>query len=135
MPALNRGLSLIEVILALGLLPVLVLSLFFLFTRGLKLQRQADDLTRASEVGRRMLEATRTFPYANIPVNTSFDGRNGQPRDANGFPPVPYPAYSLDQQTYRLRVETADDGGARAIKVEVFWPGNHRLVLETRLLP
>jgi Tfp pilus assembly protein PilV len=128
----SRGLSLLEVIIALGLIPVLVLSLFFLFSRSLRLQRQADDVTRASELARRELEALRVLDYARIPVPVQF---SGQAANTDGFPPPPYPRTTLDGQVYEVRVDTAAENGGKAVRVQVSWPGEHRVSLETRLVP
>lgn len=120
--------------LALGLVPIFVLSLFFLFSRGLRLQKQADDLTRASETARLQLEAIRQFPYGRLPAAGVFDGRLGTPRNGDGFPPAPYPSFDQDGRTYTVRVEVAP-GAARGVRVDVFWSGNHSTMLETLLNP
>lgn len=120
--------------LALGLVPIFVLSLFFLFSRGLRLQKQADDLTRASETARLQLEAIRQFPFGQLPISGVFDGRLNTPRDAQGFPPAPYPSFEQDGRAYTVRVEVAA-GASRGVRVDVFWSGNHSTMLETLIRP
>lgn len=130
-----RGLTLLETVLALGLLPVLVLSLFFLFGRVLRLQAQSDDLGRAGEGARSLMEEIRALPYARLPATASFDGAAHQPANAQGFPPAPYPSQEIDGRLYAYRVRVDPDGNGRAVRVEAVWPPNHKVVLETRLAP
>lgn len=124
----------LEVILALGLIPILALSLFFLFSRSLRLRRQADDVTRGTELARLELESIRRLPVSQIPAASSFDGGAGTPPSA-GFPPPPYPKVQQDRQDYTLRVDTASEHGCRAVRVQVSWPGSHNLSLETLINP
>ena len=124
----------LEVIIALGLVPVLILSLFFLFGRSFELQRQADDLTRAGEVGRQFLEELRMLNLAQIPSSATFDGRVPQAA-SGGFPPAPYPCAQLDGRDYYLVVATRLADGARAVRVAIYWDATHSLVLENRYAP
>ena len=131
---MKRGFTLLEVILALGLVPILALSLFFLFSRSLRLRRQADDVTRGTEVARLEMEAIRRLQFNQIPAAITCDGALATP-PSGGFPPAPYPQLLQDGQLYTLRVDTASENGCRAVRVQVSWPGAHSLFVETLINP
>jgi type II secretory pathway pseudopilin PulG len=129
-----RGLSVLEMMLALGILAAAVLGLVLLFGSGLQLQRQSADVTRATEVGRTFLETLRSQGGKAMPTaHARFDGRINQVSDpSTGFPPAPYPSLDVDGRTYRLVVELAVHSASRkSVKVEVYWDQNSRVVLET----
>ncbi len=83
--------SLIEVMLALGLVASAVLAIMAVYTMGLRQSVKAEKMLKATEMSREIMERTRELDFSKIPdTNTSFDGRLNQSA-VNGFPPTPYP--------------------------------------------
>jgi hypothetical protein len=119
---------------SLGLVTLAILSLMLLFGHGLKMNSQAEELTRSSELGRHLLEAIRAEGgYTSIIPDTVYDGRLENPTDpVAGFPPSPYPRTTLEGREYRIVVRTATESArVRAVAVEVWWDDDSRVVLET----
>ena len=127
---MKRGLSLPEVILALAVLAVALVSLVLVFGRGLTLQRKSAQLVQATQAAQRELEAIRDLPFADLPTTaTDFDGRVPQPA-VGGFPPAPYPG---DESRLRVHIEPRH-ATLRWVRVEAFYSGGS-LLLETFLAP
>lgn len=118
----QRGVTLIEIVLALGILAVALLSLIAVFVSGLKLADSSDQVTTASTIGQEFLELTKVRGYDQLAVGT-FDGRTGDAQDpATGFPASPYPLVRRENRDFTLVVECADVGSTvRSVKVDVYW--------------
>lgn len=118
----QKGVTLIEVMLALGILAVALLSLIAVFTSGLKLARASDQVTTASTVGQEFLELVKGKGYTQTAVGT-YDGRVSTPQDtATGFPFAPYPSVKRESGDYTLVVDCQDvTSTIRGVKVEVYW--------------
>lgn len=132
----SRGVTLIEVMLALAILMVALLALATLFGASLRLQEGSDTVVQASEVGRDLMEAIKENGHAGAPAGTAvFDGRTNDPPDAGGFPPAPYPTAVVDGRSYPVRVTVAPQGSQlKSVEVEVFWEGG-RLTFQSYLHP
>lgn len=129
-----RGLTLLEVMLAIGVVAVAILGLLGLFGSGLRLLRNSNQMSQANEIANEVLEESRSL--GDIPVGVSFDGAANQPPDAaTGFPPAPYPSLSVDGQRYDIKVTTAADPAGVAVLVEVAWAAQSRVRLESLLQP
>ena len=128
----SKGVSLLELLISMVLLAIAVLALLLLFGRGLKLNSQAEELTRAAEVGRELLEELRVRGgYAKVVPGATFDGRAGDAQ-IDGFPPEPYPTVEIENRTYQIVVKTAQETPrVRAVLVEVWWDNDSKTTLET----
>lgn len=97
---------------------------------NMKLNRQGDDLSAATQLARAVLENTRSRTYANITVGT-FDGTLSVPTPPNattGFPPSPYPGTGK----FKMRVVSTDFApAARSVQVDVFWGARSNIRLFT----
>lgn len=136
---LRRGLTIIESVLAMGIIGIALLSLLLVFTNGMKMLSQTSQLNTATDLGREFLEQVR-FNGAALVTPGVFDGRVGTPRDpSTAFPPAPYnpngPVKRMGGD-YDL-VVTADatgmPAGVIAVKVEVYWNERGKVALETYL--
>lgn len=129
----TSGLSLLEVMLALGLLSVVTLALMAVFTSGNRMMAQSTSLTMATDVCREFLERTRCEGYNRTLVGV-YDGRVGDPSDiTTGFPHAPYPASTRNGKDYHLFVEVTQVGPeTRLIKLRVYWEdGRHHTGMAT----
>ncbi len=115
-----------------------ILALVLLFTRGLVLMRQSDDVSRATEVARRMMETIRQRGHQNVPGTIqAFDGNLPDPADpALDFPPPPYPRVDHGGSQYFIKVFCEPEGEVlRYVRVEVWWDENSKVAVETSLHP
>lgn len=130
MRSLNRGLTIAELVVSVGLLAVVGLALLAAFTAGLKLMQQSTNLTMATDLGREMLENINAGGYAQTALGT-FDGRLGQkPDPATGFPGTPYPQGVRDGRNYDLKVRCSQHSfTTRQVMVEIRWGRIHRTKL------
>lgn len=128
------ALTLLELLVSQFVLVVALLALMLLFGKGLQLNTQSEELTRASEIGREFLESVRAQGgYQAITPDSHFDGRAGDSADpTTGFPPSPYPLVTIENRTYHLVVSTAQQSPRlRAVRVEVWWDEDSRATMET----
>lgn len=130
--------SLMEVILAIGLLGVALLSLVALFSSGMRLKTRLTQVTVATELARTTLERTKSLGYAALPANGSyFDGTFFTPQTASGFPPSPYPAQIINSREYVVHVWVVEEVGRSRLKnviVEVAWDSDAKVTLSTRMV-
>lgn len=134
----RRGLTLVEVMLALGILAVAILGLVALFGSGLRLQSQSDRVSAATEIGQAFLERVRDGGVSGLPDHAAvFDGRvPSTPDAASGFPPAPYPQVDRQGTIYHLVVEVVTHGAdRRSVQVQVHWGENSRIALESSYVP
>lgn len=129
----RSAVTLIEILLCCLILSVAVLSLAFLFLRGLQLQQKSSRILQASQLSQQLLERIRqaTQPTA---ATYLFDGRLPTP-DSGGFPPAPYPACRLDARDYTFLVRSQPHpDGPRRLTVQVFFD-QQQLTFETLVDP
>ena len=86
---LFKGLSLMEVMIALGLLGTVLVFVFTTLIGGLEMQKRAELVEQGSSLARRQLEALKSMPFGV--VEGDFKGREGT-ATVDGFPPPPYPS-------------------------------------------
>lgn len=117
-----QGVTLIEVIMALGILAVAILGVMAVFISGLKLSKSSEQVTTASTVGQEFLELTKVRGYDGLMVG-KFDGIVATPADpSTGFPVSPYPSVKRDHKDYILVVDCTDiTPTIRGVKVDVYW--------------
>lgn len=122
---------------AMGILAIALLTIVGAFTGAVMLNAKSVEITVATEIGREFLETVKETGYDLVPEGTyEFDGRNNDSRDAQGFPPFPYPVKTVNGQDYTLRVQVLPKGATlKVVVVEVFWGDRSRVTLETFLYP
>lgn len=134
--SLKRGVSLVELILALAIVAIAIIALVTLFISGLKLLSRSADVQRSSEIARETVEAIVDMGHALAPsAAATFDGRNNDPQDANGFPPPPYPAATVEGKVYPISVSVEPLGGLKVVQVRVHYAAGGDLWLERYLHP
>lgn len=85
------GVSLLEVLLALGILSVALLGIMGVYAIGMKQSVVAEQSFQATEMGSEILERVGELGFDDLPdTDVVFDGRRGDPA-VSGFPPAPYP--------------------------------------------
>ena len=139
----SQALSLLEVMLAFGVLSVALLGVIALFTNGLRLMSHSKQLTAATEVGRQVLESVKTAGYSSIPgTDIVFDGRGATPDPQilgpPDFPPRPYPTEVVDGGNYEVVVRVTTPPASptlRAVEVEVYYARGGSSVLQTLFHP
>ncbi len=115
-----------------GIVAVGLLTMVGVYLSGIRLMARGEQITVASETGRRFLEEVKAAGFDTIPNgNLHFDGRFNDPQQGS-FPPVPYPA----DGPYRLEVLTEQPGTRlKAVTVRVYYDGASHVVLETYVRP
>lgn len=129
-----KGLTLMEVVLALGIIGFALLTMVGVYASGLRLMTRGEELTGAAEVGRQLLDNVRRAGFGYVPDGTvAFDGRLNQPSDpATGFPPGPYPG----REQYKLVVSAATlDARMKSVTATVYYDEASSVVLQTYLRP
>lgn len=130
----RRGVNLIEIMLALGVVAVAILSLMLVFTRGLDYFANSTDTTLAAATGRQLLDEIKQRGASKLPAgNVQWDGRVPDPKNAAlDFPPAPYPVFTDGTHKYTLVVRLTDiNAGLRSILVDVYWGQRSHITLET----
>lgn len=132
------GLTLAEVLMAVGILAMVLIFVIGVFIGGLNLMERSEVHTDASSIGRELLETIEDEGgFAALPSDdVIFDGKVPTPR-VDGFPPEPYPVAQRGRE-YTIRVEVRKPpGGERrlgAVLVTVSWDdggrGESRIELE-----
>ena len=115
----TSGLTLAEVIIAVGLIGFVTLGLIGTIVGGLKLMSRSETRTAASNLGAGVIEAiSDNGGFHSIPDSIlTFDGKTPDPQ-IDEFPPAPYPGDDRFTTTVRCRVVTPK---TRAVQVEVSW--------------
>lgn len=118
---MKRGISLVEIIVAIGLLALLVFGALTLVPRGLSQAKRAEYTTAAVNAAQAQLERLLAQDYQTLPVG-AYEARHrlsGNPADY---------LYVLERQTQITLVrltdlsDTAVDEGLKRITVTVFYP-------------
>lgn len=136
----RHGLTVLETLIAMGLLSVALLSLLLVFTQGMRWLRQSSQVTGATDVAREFLERVRANGYDQVTPGT-YDGRLAVPTapdPTTGFPPGPYPQGVRNNERYTLVVRADSSGlppNTVAVKVDVYWNDQAKISLETYLRP
>jgi Tfp pilus assembly protein PilV len=123
--------SLAEVLIALALTAISVLSLVTVLLGGMRLLETSQEVAEATGVGRELMEAIKARKYTSMPRNASFDGAVPDAPMAGGFPPAPYPAKQL-KYLYKTKVEVrALDDRLNVVTVHVSWNRQSSLQMAT----
>jgi len=67
----NRGVSLVELIVAIGVISIAILSLYYAILYGIKVNNQAKHLTLSYEIASKEMETVRSTPFANLANQTN----------------------------------------------------------------
>ena len=137
----NKGLTLSEIIVALGLITTAALALIAAFLGGYRMMTQSTNLSMATEVGRELLETIKSNGYEST-MTGDFDGRIPDPATVvpvvagvppyPDFPPAPYPTGVRDGQEYRIELlSTQHSDTTRLLRVLVHWGEGHHTSLAT----
>lgn len=126
--------TLLEVLMAVGISAVAVITMVGVFLSGLKLMAQGRDHSAATGLARETLETVKDLGYGRVPTGT-FDGRRSDPQAA-GFPPSDlYPKVVINGQEMQLKLKVVRRGTLKSVTAEVFWGPTGRVVLQTYLSP
>ena len=101
-----KGLTLAEILVALALLSVALLTMVAIFTKNLSL------------AGKSMLERITVMDPDLVPVPSYF---GGHPVNADGYPPSPYPSQTVDGREYQIEVRTTPRGELVLVETTVSW--------------
>ena len=131
-PCKERGLSVIEVMLALGVLSIALLGIVAMYTQGLYLLSHNKQVARATELAQENLEKIKANGVTLISPGL-YDSRIGDQPDAlTGFPPPPYNA--VGQTEYPIVIEATEVGapaGVIAVTVRVYFEKERNVELQT----
>lgn len=136
----SRGLSLIEVVLAIVILGLLSVSLILFFLSQARFGRDTKERVAATAIAAQFMERLKQVPHAQIPSGSSFDGAGPDPQTPEFFPPAPYPVQVSEGVEYTLRVSISTivtPGPAEDLKnvfLEVSWPQG-KVEMETLCKP
>jgi hypothetical protein len=121
-----------EVIVALGVVAFALLTMIGVYASSIRLMVRGEELTRASELGRSILEGINQAGYSSLPApGTVFDGRSSDPA-VDGFPPLPYPG----TPDYPMVLETEQlDTDLRSVTVKVYYSEENHITLQTYMRP
>ena len=126
------GLSLLEILIAIGLVAFALLTLMGVYISNLKLVDQSSHISDATEVGREMLERIKEVEYADLPPAPSlFDGGAGMPQ-VGGFPPEPYPVKTINGVDYAIEILLQPEGNLVSVTAKVSW-SDSTITLQTYL--
>lgn len=133
----RRALTLAEVVIALGILTTAILAIIAGFIGALELNARSLEVAVATQVGRDFMERVKEHGYDVVPEGTFvFSGANNDPRNAQGFPPDPYPRIVTNEREHFLLVRVDTKGATlKVVTVEVSWGNSGRVILETYLYP
>ena len=124
-----RAFSLLEVLVAVTLVGLAIITLVGVYVGGLKLTAHSQDHTAAVDLARELLEEIRELPWNELPAqDAAFDGRGPTARQGT-FSLAPYPA----RGRYSVVVETSNRGALKVVKVRVRWGADQRTQLATML--
>lgn len=130
----RRGVTLTEILMAMGILAVAILGLIAAFIAGTHLVANSQEVATATQLTRSELERIRDLGYNLIPdADVTFDGRNPDPA-LSGFPPLPYPG--PPNSDYRMVVKVEQRGYyLKSVAVETHWGLGHKVVLQAYIHP
>lgn len=149
MNARRSGYSVLEALVAMGLLAVAALALLTVFIGGLKMMQRSNEMAAANDVARTVLEAIKRdyalhsdllFPSGEY----KFDGRLPDPPLDDDlidppppFPPQPYPSSKINGIDYAVVVSGKPEAPRLSrVRVEVYWGNESQpIILETLIHP
>lgn len=136
----RRGFNLIEVLLAVAIVAVALITLIGVLTYGMQMLSRSREVYVANEIGRQLMEKirleTRTTGFSALPGGAYvFDGRVPDPA-SGGFPPAPYPGQTWNGGNYQLVVTGAQsDARLKSVTVDVYWGPTQKISLTSLYHP
>lgn len=129
----RKGLSLAELVLAVGLLAGVLILMVSVMGNGLRWQANSRGYSLAYSAGRDLLERIREGGASVLPAPQIFDGRIGQASvGAPPFPPAPYPKVVTDHETFSYVVKVSlVQPGLFSVQVDTYWDNQRKVSLET----
>lgn len=131
----KRAFSTAEVLLALGLISIALLTVIGLFTSSFRLLNRTSDFTIATEIARDVIERSKLLGKdAPPPIDTTYDGTIPTDPEDSGFPPKPYPSVEREGIVFFITVEVApapDTLQAKVLTVWVRWNTDREITLQT----
>lgn len=117
----NAGFTLMEILLAIGILAVGITSVLFLFTMGVRSHQRARDRTRAALLGETVLNQIRADLAEGLPDHYDLD-----PGDATRILPITNATHAdFPDFTYDVAFEKLYPGDSRGdfykVRVTVRW--------------
>lgn len=117
----HSGLTLLETVIALGLLTTALLGLLAVFISGLRSVNLSSRVTAATDVGQDFLEVSKERGFGLLSLGR-YDGTLPDPPGPGSFPASPYPSTTIDGIEYHLIVDCQEiTPDIRQLSVEVVW--------------
>ena len=115
----NRGISLIEALIAMAILTIGLLSIIRLFPVAMKVSKTAEQSTVAANLAQAKIEEVFSLGYENIPIGTMEAKHRLGTNSDNPF-------YHYQRQTITEYVDgnlahSASATGIKKISVTVYW--------------
>lgn len=134
----DRAYSLLEVLIAIAVMTMAVLSVVALFTSGLRMKTKLSQVALATEIARETMERIKSQGFTTLPpVGSTFDGSLPTPQTLSGFPPAPYPTIRRDGRDYFVVVAVSEVTGRprlRTVDVEVRWGRDSTVRISTGMI-
>ena len=134
----ERALSMIEIMLAMGVISIALLGIIAMYTQGLFLLSDNKQVARATELAQENLEMIKARGVALISSGVVYDSRNGdQPDPLTGFPPPPYNAggnteYPIVIEARKAQLRRLPTGvRVMAVTVRVYFEKDRYVELQT----
>jgi Tfp pilus assembly protein PilV len=137
----RSGFSIMEIVVAFGIVAVAILGLIGVFMSGVQLSARSRNLTGATQLGQQTMERIKfnisKMGFAYLPAGTySYDGKIPTPAAGAApfqFPPAPYPTTTVSNQNYILVVSGTElSPTLREVQVEVLYGPTSRVKFTTR---
>jgi len=132
----RRAYSLLEIMLAVGLLSFAVLTMIGLYASSFKLLANGRDLTAATDVARAELTALQEVKFSDLPDTAlTYDGRvaGAVPQ---AFPPAPWPTTTVNGRKFSLVVAVRPRTPTlKELTVRVHWGPSGSVTLQTLVSP
>ncbi len=126
--------SLLELVVAIGLVAFTLLTMVAVAINGARLGQRGEQITRATEMGRSLLERLQDDGFVYLPDGDNVhDGRVPDPTDSvTGFPPSPYPS----QENMSLVVATRQlEPQLKSVTATIYYQDESHLTLQTYFRP
>ena len=132
-----RALSLIEVVLATGLIAIAGLALIGIQIQAARQTKQSRQYWAASQLAKEALGHIQEMSMDLYPAgDVVFKGVDNEPPTPNGFPPMPYPKATRGGVEYFVTVRH-EQASTRShqISVNVTWGERGLVQMATRIGP
>lgn len=118
----NKGFTILEVIIALGILSVSLLVIINLFPKGIKMTRESKEISVATNLAKERIEELISESYENIPTGTIDVKARLDNNPQNQF--YIYQREALAEYVDSDLATSVSDTGLKKITVSVYWTEN-----------